>query len=61
MEDLASIGKKDIEKIFPPPHAAAQTKRLGGVMKFNVDLSYVQFFWVCMFVYVYFCVYLKLM
>ena len=41
MEDLASIGKKDIEKIFPPPHAAAQTKRLCGVMKFNVDLSYV--------------------
>ena len=41
MEDLASIGKKDIEKILPPPHAAAQTKRLCGVMKFNVDLSYV--------------------
>ena len=41
MEDLASIGKKDIEKILPPPHAGAQTKRLCGVMKFNVDLSYV--------------------
>ena len=41
MEDLASIGKKDIEKILPSPHAAAQTKRLCGVMKFNVDLSYV--------------------
>ena len=41
MEDLASIGKKDIEKILPPPHAAAQTKRLCGVMKFNLDLSYV--------------------
>ena len=39
MEDLASIGKKDIKKIFPPPHAAAQTKRLCEVMKFNVDLS----------------------
>ena len=41
MEDLASIGKKDIEKILSPPHAAAQTKRLCGVMKFNFDLSYV--------------------
>ena len=41
MEDLASIGKKDIEKNFSPPHAAAQTKRLCGVMEFNVDLSYV--------------------
>ena len=41
MKDLASIGKKDIEKILPPPHAAAQTKRLCGVMKFNVVLSYV--------------------
>ena len=41
MEDLASIGKKDIEKILPPPLAAAQTKRLCGMMKFNVDLSYV--------------------
>ena len=40
-EDLVSIGKKHIEKILPPPHAAAQTKRLCGVMKFNVDLSYV--------------------
>ena len=25
MEDLASIGRKDIEKNLPPPHAAAQT------------------------------------
>ena len=41
MEDLASIGKKDIEKILPPPHAAAQNKRLCGVMKFEVNLSYV--------------------
>ena len=30
MEDLASIGKKDIEKILPPPHAATQTKRYLG-------------------------------
>ena len=37
IEDLASIGKKDM----PPPHAAAQTKRLYGVMKFNVNLLYV--------------------
>ena len=41
MEDLASIGKTIIEKILPPPHAAAQTKRFCGVMKFNVDLLYV--------------------
>ena len=41
MEDLASISKKDIEKILPPPHVAAQTKRLCGVMKLNVDLSHV--------------------
>ena len=32
MEDLAFNGKKNIEKILPPPHAAAQTKRLCGVM-----------------------------
>ena len=32
MEDLASIGKKILKKFFPPPHAAAQTKRLCGVM-----------------------------
>ena len=41
MEDLASIAKKDIEKILPPPYAAAQTKWLCEMMKFNVDLSYV--------------------
>ena len=41
MEDLASNGKKDIEKILPPPHAVAQTKQLCGVIKFNVDLSHV--------------------
>ena len=41
MEGLASIGKKVIKKILPPLHAAAQTKRLCGVIKFNVDLSYV--------------------
>ena len=41
MEDLASIGKKrNIEKISPPSHAAAQTKRLRGVIEFEVDLSY---------------------
>ena len=41
MEDPASIGKKNIEKILPPPYAAAQTKRLCEVIKFNVNLSYV--------------------
>ena len=41
MEGLASIDKKDIEKILIPLYAAAQTKRLCGVMKFEVDLSYV--------------------
>ena len=40
-EDLASIGKQDIEKILPSPYAAAQTKRLCGVLKFSVDLSFV--------------------
>ena len=41
MEDLASIGKKKIKKILLPPHAAAQSKQLCGVIKFDVDLSYV--------------------
>ena len=36
-----TYGKKDIEKNFPPPYAAAQIKRLCGVIKFNVVLSYV--------------------
>ena len=56
MEDLASIGKKDIEKILPPPHAGAQTKRLCGVMKFNVNLSYSMcnfFVCACFFMYIF--------
>ena len=41
VEDLASIARKDIERVLPPPCAAAQTKRLCGVLKFDVNLSFV--------------------
>ena len=41
VEDLASIARKDIERVLPPPCAAAQTKRLCDVLKFDVNLSFV--------------------
>ena len=41
VEDLASIARKDIERVLPPPCAAAQTKWLCDVLKFDVNLSFV--------------------
>ena len=41
VEDLASIARKGIERVLPLPCAAAQTKRLCRVLKFDVDLSFV--------------------
>ena len=41
MEDLASIARKDIEMVLPPPCAAAQTERFCLVLKFDSDLSFV--------------------
>ena len=56
MEDLASIGKKDIEKILPPPHAAAQTKQLCGMV--NLTLIYHMCNFLC--VHVCLCIFLCL-
>ena len=39
--DLASMARKDIERVLSPPCAATQTKRLCCVLKFDVDLSFV--------------------
>ena len=40
-ENLASISKKDIDRILPPPRPVAQTKRLCNVFTFDTNLSFV--------------------
>ena len=42
LKDLATISKNDIVKVLlHSPQPVAQTKRLCGVLKFDVDLSLV--------------------
>ena len=47
VEDLASIARKDIERVLSTPCAAAQFKRLCRVLKFDVNLSFVLFLYIC--------------